>query len=335
MVTMKPAAKEKPNDILGGGAPPSAASTASHKIPPASSLTGRKKQQSRFYTRLLIPSLVLLTVLTIIPIIYLIVTSFTSWDLSRPGSFQFIGLANYIRVLTSDTRFWNSVLVQIKLTFLTVPAQIITGLALAVFVREKIKSTVLVDLARGVFILPMVIPPIVAALIWKILFTPPVSILSFLSEHAGLGQLAWLGDRNLALVAIAIATIWEFFPYCFLLLYAGLLSIPEEPLEAARIDGASSWQVFLYVTFPMLGPILSIVVFFRVIESIRSFPMIYIMTGGGPGFVTEATNFYAYLEAFSYSYIGYSSAMIIVVLIFTMGITAFILKRIRWNRREA
>jgi multiple sugar transport system permease protein len=290
--------------------------------------------QTKFYHRMLTPSLVLLTAITIIPIMYLIGTSFTSWDLSRPGSLQFTGFENYIRIFTRDPRFWNSVVVQLKLSVLTVPAQIILGLALAVFVRERIKHPWLIELSRGVFIIPMVIPPIVAALIWKILFTPPVSILSYVTQELGWGQLAWLGDPNLALVAIAVATIWEFFPFCFLLIYAGLLSIPDEPIEAAKVDGASGWQIFRYITLPMLGSVLSIVTLFRVVESIRSFPMIFVMTGGGPGFATEPTNFYAYLQAFSFSYIGYSSAMIIVVFLFTMLITALILRRIRWNQRE-
>jgi multiple sugar transport system permease protein len=291
-----------------------------------------KAQQAGFFTRLLVPTLVLITVITIVPVLYLIGTSFTSWDLSRPGSLQWIGFGNYTNIFTQDERFWNSVVVQLKMTVLTVPAQILLGLALAVFVREKIKNTILVEVSRGVFIIPMVIPPIVAALIWKILFTPPVSIISYVTQRIGLGQLAWLGDANLAVVAISIATIWEFFPFCFLLLYAGLLSIPDEPIEAARVDGASGWQTLRYVTLPMLAPTLSIVILFRLVESIRSFPMIYVMTGGGPGFATEATNFYAYLQAFSYSYIGYSSAMIIVVFIFTMVVTAFIMGRIHWDR---
>ena len=333
-VNMNQVAKEKSKVYPGEEALPSAAPASLSGVPASATLLTREKQQSKFFTCLLLPSLILLTAITIIPIFFLIGTSFTSWDLSRPGSLQFIGLNNFKRVFTSDPRFWNSVVVQFKLTILTVPAQILTGLGLAVFVREKIKNTILVELARGVFIVPMVIPPIVAALIWKILFTPPVSILSYLSEQAGFGQLAWLGDANLALLAIAIATIWEFFPFCFLLLYAGLLSIPDEPLEAAKVDGASGWQVFRYITMPMLGPVFSIVVLFRVVESIRSFPMIYVMTSGGPGFATEPTNFYAYLQAFSFSYVGYSSAMIIVVFIFTMLLTAFILRRIHWNRRD-
>lgn len=293
-----------------------------------------RDDQARYYRRLLIPSLVILTLITILPVLYLIVTSFTSWDLSRPGSLQFIGLRNYIRIFAEDNRFWNSVIVQVKLTLMTVPAQIITGLGLAIFVRNKIKNPVLVELARGTFIIPMVIPPIVAALIWKILFTPPVSILNYISVQLGLGQLAWLGDAKLALVAIAIASIWEFFPFCFLLLYAALLSLPEEPIEAAKVDGASGWQIFRYVTLPMLWPTMSIVLLFRIVDSIRSFPMIYVMTQGGPGFATEPTNFYAYQQGFSYSYVGYSSAIIVVMFGFTMALTALLLRSIKWNRED-
>ena len=184
---------------------------------------------------------------------------------------------------------------------------------------------------RGVFIIPMVIPPIVAGLIWKILFTPPVSILSYISTSLGLGQLAWLGDPILALVAISLASVWEFFPFCFLLLYAGLLSLPEEPIEAAYVDGASWWQSFIHVTLPMLSPTMSIVILFRIVDSIRTFPLVYVMTDGGPGFATEPTNYYAFQQAFSYSYIGYSSSMIVIILAFTMLLTFWILRRIQWS----
>jgi multiple sugar transport system permease protein len=291
-----------------------------------------KEKKAAFLTWLLIPSLVLLTLITILPIIYLIATSFTSWDLSRPDSLQFIGLKNFLDIFTQDERFWNSVTVQIKLTFLTVPFTVLIGLGLAIFLREKVKNVWLLEFSRGVFLVPMVIPPIVAALIWKILFTPPVSILNYVITRFGMHELSWLGDPRLALVAIAIATVWEFFPFCFLLLYAGLISLSEEPLEAARVDGASGWQIIRYVTVPMLKPTLSIVILFQIIDSIRAFPMIYMMTGGGPGFVTEPTNFYAYQQSFNYSYIGYSSALIIVMLILTVVITALILNSIHWNR---
>jgi multiple sugar transport system permease protein len=296
---------------------------------------GWEKKQATFYTRLLMPSLILITAITILPILFLVVTSFTSWNLSLPGSLKFTGIENYIRIFSQDARFWNSVQIQIKLTLLTVPLQIITGLALAVFVLEKIKNPFWVEITRGVFLIPMIIPPIVAALIWKILFTPPVSILNYIVTSLGGNELAWLGDPTLALVAVAIATIWEFFPFCFLLLYAGLLSMPKEPFEAAVVDGASKWQSFRYITIPLLMPTLSIVSLFRLVDSIRSFPMIYVMTQGGPGFATEPINYYAYQQAFSYSYIGYSSSMIVVVFIFTMILTGIILRNIKWHHVEA
>ena len=325
------------------GIAPDNVEEARHEIgtdSPASAVGRRKKSRSKswrdkqrvFYTRLLIPSLVLLTLITILPIIYLIGTSFTSWDLSRPGSLVFIGLDNYVRIFIRDDRFWNSVVVQLKLTFLTVPPQIITGLVLAIFLKERIKNTWLIEVSRSVFIMPMVIPPIVAALIWKILFTPPVSILNYVVTHLGFAQLDWLGDPDLALVAIALATVWEFFPFSFLLLYAGLISMPHEPQEAAMVDGASRWQLFWYVILPMLGPTLSIVVLFRLVDSIRSFPLIFVMTQGGPGFATEPTNFYVYTMAFPFTYVGYSSAMIVVVFAFTMLLTAMILRNIKWHR---
>ncbi len=292
-----------------------------------------QEKQRRFFKLLLLPSIITLTLITILPVIYMMVTSFTSWDLSRPGSLQYVGFRNYIRILSGqDWRFVNSVVVQIKLTLFTVPAQILMGLGLAVFIKEKFTPGWVTEFARGVFLIPMVIPPIVSGLIWKILFTPPVSILNYLVTSLGGTRMAWLGDPDLALIAIAIASIWMFFPFCFLLLYAGLLSMPEEPFEAAKVDGASGWQAFRHITLPLLGPTLTIVALFRIIDSIKSFPLIYVMTSGGPGFVTEPTNFYAYIQAFTFSYAGYSSAMIIIVVLFMTLITILFMSRIKWSR---
>jgi len=291
-----------------------------------------RRAQGRFFTMLLTPSLILLTLVTLLPIIFLIATSFTSWDLSRPNSLQFIGIDNFKQLLTTDGRFWNSVQVQVKYTFLTVPFQVLIGLTLSIFVKNRVKNTWLAEISRAVFIIPMVIPPIVAGIIWRIMFTPSVSILNFWVTSLGGEKLSWLGNPNLALIALAIANVWEFFPFCFLILYAGLQSLPDEPLEAARVDGASGWQTLRYVTLPMLSPVLSIVILFQLVDSIRTFPLVYIMTDGGPGFVTEPTNYYAFQKAFNYSYIGYSSSMIAIMLIFTLILTYFILRTIRWNR---
>jgi multiple sugar transport system permease protein len=132
----------------------------------------------------------------------------------------------------------------------------------------------------------------------------------------------------LALPAIIIADVWEWFPFALLMLLAALQMMPAEPLEAARIDGASAWQVFRHVVLPLLRPAIVVTVLFRLIESVKAFPLIFVMTGGGPGTVTEATNYYAFLQGFNYSLVGYSAAISVVVLASVLVISYFIVSTV-------
>ncbi len=194
-----------------------------------------------------------------------------------------------------------------KYTFLTVPLQVLIGLVSLDFRQEPHQEHLACgNLARHIYH-PDGDPSDRGRHHLAHHVHPQVSILNYWVTSLGGAKLAWLGDPNLALIALAIANMWEFFPFCFMILYAGLQSLPEEPLEAARVDGASGWQTLRYVTLPMLRPVLSIVILFQLVDSIRAFPLVYIMTDGGPGFVTEPTNYYAFQKAFNYSYIGYSS----------------------------
>jgi len=250
---------------------------------------------------------------TVLPLLYLVVTSFTPLDLTNPASRRWAGLTNY-RQLAADARFWNSVWVQAQLSFWTVSLQMIIGFAIALLLNGRLRF---LELVRAAFIIPMVLPPVVVALIWKILFTPDISILDWTLGLLGLPQPAWLADPKLALWAVIVADVWEWFPFVMLMLLAALQMLPSEPLEAARLDGASRWQVFRYITVPLLKPVLVVATLFRLIDSVKAFPHIFIMTGGGPGTATEVTNFYAYLQGFSYTYVGYSSAIIVVMLLAT------------------
>jgi len=262
----------------------------------------------------LVPAVAVLALVTLLPLLYLFVTSFTPLDLTQPGSLRWAGLANY-RQLAIDGRFWGSVWVQAQLSFWTVALQMLVGFAVALLLNGRMRF---VELVRATFIIPMVLPPVVVALIWKILFTPDISILDWTLGLLGLPQPAWLADAHFALWAIIIADVWEWFPFVMLMLLAALQMLPNEPLEAARLDGASSWQVFRHITLPLLKPAIVVAALFRLIDSVKAFPHIFIMTGGGPGTATEVTNFYAYLQGFSYTYIGYSSAIIVVMLLATL-----------------
>jgi multiple sugar transport system permease protein len=270
------------------------------------------------------PAVIVLVVVTILPLLYLVATSFTPLDLTNPASLRWAGLTNY-RQLADDGRFWNSVRVQAQLSFWTVSLQLLLGVSIALLLNGRMKF---LELVRATFVVPMVLPPVVVALIWKILFTPDISILDWTLGLLGLPQPAWLADPTLALWAIIVADVWEWFPFVMLLLLAALQMLPSEPVEAARLDGASRGQVFRYVTLPLLKPAIVVATLFRLIDSVKAFPHIFIMTGGGPGTATEVTNFYAYLQGFSYTYVGYSSAIIVVMLVATFLMSVVVLRAV-------
>ena len=272
------------------------------------------RARSLVFVAFLVPAMAVLVLVTVLPLLYLVVTSFTPLDLTNPGSLRWAGLTNY-RQLATDGRFWSSVWVQTQLSFWTVGLQMLIGFAIALLLNGRMR---LLELVRSTFIVPMVLPPVVVALIWKILFTPDISILDWALGLLGLPQPAWLADPSLALWAVIVADVWEWFPFVMLMLLAALQMLPSEPLEAARLDGASRWQVFRHVTVPLLKPAIVVAALFRLIDSVKAFPHIFIMTGGGPGTATEVTNFYAYLQGFSYTYVGYSSAIIVVMLLATL-----------------
>jgi multiple sugar transport system permease protein len=285
------------------------------------------RARQRVFLVFLGPSLLILVVVTILPLIFLLATSLTSLDMSNTASLRWVGLTNY-REVSRDARFWNSVWIQAQLSFWTVSLQMVIGFAIALLLNGRLK---LFGLVRATFVVPMVLPPVVVALIWKILFTPDISILDWALGLLGLPQPAWLVDPRFALWAIIVADVWEWFPFVMLMLLAALQMLPQEPLEAARLDGASRWQAFRYVTLPLVKPALVVATVFRLIDSVKAFPHIFIMTGGGPGTATEVTNFYAYLEGFSYTYVGYASAIIVVMLVATLLMSLVALRVAGWE----
>jgi multiple sugar transport system permease protein len=280
------------------------------------------RQRTRFFWILLSPALAVLAVVTIVPFLFLLSTSLTPLNLARPTTWWDFStpLANFVELL-DDHRFLNSLGVQLRLSVFTVGFQLLLGLAAALLLNSRLRFLAAM---RALFIIPMVLPPIVVAIMWKVLFTPDISVLNWVLGLLGLPQPAWLAHPRLALPAIIIADVWEWFPFTLLMLLAALQMIPAEPLEAARIDGAGAWQVFRHVVLPLLRPAIVVTVLFRLIESVKAFPLIFVMTGGGPGTVTEATNYYAFLQGFNYSLIGYSAAISVVVLASVLAISYLI-----------
>ena len=275
------------------------------------------------------PSLAVLALITLLPSLYLLATSFTPLNLTRPETqWDFSEpLGNY-RHLLDDVRLANSVWVQIKLSFWTVTLQLLIGLALALLLN--IRSRLLYAL-RTVFLVPMVLPPIVVAIIWKVIYTPDISPMHGLFRTLGWNVPALITDPNWALASIIIADTWEWFPFTMLMVLAALQMMPQELLDAAKVDGASPWQLTRYITLPFIQGVLLVAGLFRLIDSIKAFPLIFILTDGGPGNLTEVTNYYSYLQAFNFSYLGFSSAITVALLAATVVLSWLIVHVVGWG----
>ena len=273
---------------------------------------GWAAQRQRAFLYGLIPALVVLTAITLAPAIYLLVTSLTPLSLVRPAetAWNFSKPWGNFTELIADQRFTNSVGVQVRLSVVTVGLQLLVGLVVALLLNAR---SPFLEAVRTTFLIPMVLPPIVVAIIWKVLYTPDISPVHRLLIWVGLPVSSLITNPRAALWAIAIADIWEWFPFTMLMILAALQMIPDEPLEAARIDGAGPWQLFRFVILPLLRPTLVVAALFRLIDSIKAFPLIYILTNGGPGMVTEVTNYYAFIQAFNFSYWGYASAITVLM----------------------
>ncbi len=264
-------------------------------------------QRQRSFLLGLMPALVLLAIITIAPAIYLVLTSLTPLNLTLPDTAWDFGnpAGNYLD-LFDDPRFSNSGWVQVKLSVATVVLQLLVGLGVALLLNG---GTRMREYARAGFLIPMVLPPIVVGILWRVMYAVDISPFHRFMAFIGLPVGSLITNPSAALWAIVIADTWEWFPFTMLMVLASLQMIPASPIESARIDGANDWQMFRYVVFPYIQPTLVVAAIFRLIDSIKAFPLIFVLTDGGPGDVTEVTNYYAYRQAFTFSLWGYGSAI--------------------------
>jgi len=287
--------------------------------------------QQRFFILCVAPSLAVLAIITLLPALYLLATSFTPLNLTRPETlWDFSAPLVSYRQLLVDDRLANSVWVQIKLSFWTVTLQLLIGLGVALLLNIKSR---LLEALRTVFLIPMVLPPIVVAIIWKVIYTPDISPMHGVFRAIGWNVPALITDPHWALTAIIIADTWEWFPFTMLMVLAALQMLPQELLDAAKVDGCSPWQLTWHVTLPFIQGVLLVAGLFRLIDSIKAFPLIYILTDGGPGNLTEVTNYYSFLQAFNFSYLGFSSAITVVLLAATIALSWIIIRAVGWGVR--
>jgi multiple sugar transport system permease protein len=262
---------------------------------------------------LVAPPLLFFFALSLIPLLLTLSLSLTNVDLSGEGSW--IGLANY-RDLWSDRIFVRGYLNTLEYAAIGVPVQYVLGLTLAVFVSQFQRGR---RTLRLIILIPLMVAPLVVGFIWKTMLDSRLGPVDDLLRHLFGVAVPWLTDEKLAFVSILIIDTWQWTPFMFLILFAGISSMPREPFEAAYVDGASRWRIFWDVTFPMLGPASIAAVLLRGIEAFKIFDVVYYVTGGGPGSVTTTTTLTAYFTGLRSGHVGYGAAMTVVLLITVMA----------------
>jgi len=285
-------------------------------------------QDRRFAAWLLAPALVVLLITTTVPLIYLGWNSLQQLNFSMPWLRGFAGLGNYL-AMGSDPRFWNSLWLTLIYTGTTVSLQVIIGLSFALLVLRMPTGQGAIRIA---LILPIVLAPVVVGLFWRTLvLSPDFGLVDMVTRAIGLGSHNWLGDPDLALISVIAIHTWQWTPFAFLVLLASLATLPPDVYEAARLDRASAWQRFRYITLPLIRPAIIMVVILRMMTALSAFAAIYAATGGGPGSATEILNLYAYRTSFVELNLGYGSALAMVLLSITLGVSwlMFRLRRAR------
>ena len=290
----------------------------------------RKKRHTWLPAVFLTLPLLVLLVLGLVPSIAAINLALQNRVLRYSDS-EYVGLANFIR-LFGDRRFLNAVQVSAIWEVVTVAGSLLVGVLLAVFLFEKVKGRTR-DVIALLLIVPVLLPRVSAAFIWKFMYSPLMGILNWLLECVGLGGTALLSDPATALYAVALVDIWQWGLFFGAVILKLLETLPAEPLEAARLDYASTLQVYAYIALPMLKvPIMSLV-FIKMVESLRSFDLIYVMTKGGPGISTETLDMYAYAQGIGLmGKVSYASSMAVLMMLATTVIFTLLWKRVaKWE----
>lgn len=287
---------------------------------------GARDRLARF--ALLAPALAFSAAIALVPILY---TAWMSFRREQPifGISEFIGWDNY-GFLLQDARFWNALGTTAYFLALSVPLELALGVGIALLLHRPFPGR---GLVRALVLVPWAVPNVVAARFWEWIFNADYGVLNYL-----LGvRTNWLGDPIWAIHAAVAADVWKTTPFVVLLALAGLQVIPEELYRAARVDGASGWQLFGRITLPLLWPVLLIVLLFRTMDAARIFDLIFVLTGGGPANTTETLVVYNYKLFYRTLQFGYGSTLAVATFLFILALSMvyiLFLRRI-WTRTAA
>ena len=287
--------------------------------------TGLERRDRRFGLKLAAPSLVVLFIVIVFPIVSAGYTSLFDYTLIDPHYDDFVGAGNYVKA-AADSEFQHSMRLTAFFVVAVVLLEFIVGFAVALMLNAVERGK---PIYYAILLCPLLINPVIVGLIWRMFLHPTLGIVNYLLSTIGIGAVNWLGDTKIAIWTIVMVDIWHQVSFMVVLLLAGLAALPREPYEAARVDGASTMQTFIHITLPLMRPVIVVTLLIRMIFAVKTYDLIYIMTRGGPGVSTDFVSYFIYRTAFVSLDIGEASAMSLILLAVILALTAYLYRYMR------
>lgn len=279
---------------------------------------------------LIAPALVLVFGLLLYPVIRALVLSFSNYTLIGSAPFKWVGFANYVKLLERGSAFWHSVGVTLNYALADIVCELAIGMGLALLLNRDFWGR---QFFRVAILIPMMVPSLSSGLIWKYMYDDMFGIIPHMLRLLGAHPPVFLSDVKVTLYALVATEVWRGSPFMILVLLAALQAVPQELEEAARVDGANPLQVFLNVTLPSIVPAALIALLFRTVDALRTFDLVYALTGGGPGATTEVISLHIYNRGLSTFKLGFASAASVLLLLATLALCAIYLRGMA--RRQA
>jgi multiple sugar transport system permease protein len=292
---------------------------------PAAGFLRRRQRSYRYFT---LPALLVVGAVIVFPWLFTVYMSAFDWKIGSVA--HFVGIDNYTTLMT-NRRFIEAIVHTFYFTLLAVVFPLLIGtVAALIFHREFPFRGAL----RGIFTMPMMATPVAIALVWTMMFHPQQGVLNYLLSLVGLPPSLWVYSPTLVIPSLVLVEIWHWTPLVMLIVLGGLATLPTEPYESARLDGAGEWQVFRYLTLPMIAPFLVVAAVIRTIDAVKAFDTIYVISQGGPGTASETINLYLYLQAFAFYNVGNASAVVVVFFVIILALALLLLhvrQRAKWT----
>lgn len=266
------------------------------------------------------PALVLIGIIVVFPLAYNLYMGMHTWFVASGKGPEWVGLKNYINHV-QDPRFWNSIKVTFIFSLGALSLEVVLGTVLALFLNREFRGKSIVKL---LFLFPIASTPVAVSLIWGMMYNYDLGIINIVLQGLGFKPLLWLASPQLVIPALILADIWQWTPLILLIVLANLESLPTDPFESAKVDGANIFQVIVHITLPLIWPAIVVATMIRSIDAIKTFDMIYVMTQGGPDIASENLNLYIFQTGFSYFRMGAASSLAIILFTLVLSVNVLL-----------